>query len=271
MTTGSDKRICVVCAWRENCTKRYRVKSNALFDVNCADYTRDIKLRDKDLDKLVDDEIGRWKKEKKGQHGHVITLSSEAGAGGGWIGRILATDLNINMYGSELIHQVAESAHISEKVIKSLDEKSISFMDSMISSFFESRHIWPNEYMRHLSMVIHTLATHGNIILIGRGANFILGDEAFRVRIIAPQEMRIENVVRDSRVPPEDARKYVMDYDTNQIAFVRKYFNEDINKPEHYDLLINMKHLSIESAADSIKKAYLEWKLIRNKQSNIAS
>ena len=48
MTTASDKRICVICAWRENCTKRYRVKSNALFDVNCADYTRDIKLRDKD-------------------------------------------------------------------------------------------------------------------------------------------------------------------------------------------------------------------------------
>jgi cytidylate kinase len=270
MTTASDKRICVICAWRENCTKRYRVKSNALFDVNCADYTRDIKLRDRELDKLVENEIGRWKKEKREQPGHVITLSSEAGAGGGSISRILATELNINLYGSELIHLVAESAHMSDKVIKSLDEKNISFLESMISSFFESRHIWPNEYMRHLSLVIHTLATHGNIILIGRGANFILGDEAFRVRIIAPKEMRIENVLRDRRITPEEAKKYVVEYDANQIAFIRKYFNEDINSPGHYDMLINMKHLSIESAADSIKKAFLEWKLLRDKESKMA-
>ncbi len=270
MTTGSDKRICVICAWRENCTKRYRVKSNALFDVNCADYTRDIKLRDKDLDKLLENEIGRWKKAKKGHPGNVITISSEAGAGGGWVARIMATQMGMNIYGSELIQKVAESAHMGDKIIKSLDEKCISFLDSVISSFFESRHIWPNEYLRHLSLVIHTLAKHGNVILIGRGANFILGDEAFRVRIIAPLEMRVENVIRDSHVPPEDARKYVMDYDTNQIAFIRKYFNDEINKPEHYDMLINMKQLSIESAADSIKKAFLEWKLLRDKETEIA-
>jgi cytidylate kinase len=271
MTTASDKRICVICAWRENCTKRYRVKSNALFDVNCADYTRDIKLREKDLGKLVEDEVGRWQKEKKGQQGYVITLSSLAGAGGGSIGRILATDLNIRLLGSELIQQVAESAHVSDKVIQSLDQKSISVLDNVIRSFFETRHIGPTEYIRHLSMVIHTLAQHGNVILIGRGANFILGDEAFRVRIIAPQEMRIANVIRDRPVPYEEAKKYVLEYDANQTAFVRKYFNEDITNPEHYDMMINMKQLNIESAADSIKKAFLEWKALRDQKSSVAA
>jgi cytidylate kinase len=83
--------------------------------------------------------------------------------------------------------------------------------------------------------------------------------------------MRIENVVRDSRCPPEDARKYVMEYDSNQIAFIRKYFNEDIANPEHYDMMINMKHLSVESAADSIKKAFLEWKSLQDKQNKVAA
>ena len=69
MSTASDKRICVICAWRENCTKRYRVKTNALFDVNCPDYTRDIKLKDRDVDKLVEDQVSRWQKEKKGKAG----------------------------------------------------------------------------------------------------------------------------------------------------------------------------------------------------------
>ena len=263
MSTGSDKRICVICAWRENCTKRYRVKSNALFDVNCPDYTRDIKLKDRDVDKLVEDQVMRWQKEKKEKPGQVITLSSEAGAGGGWVARILATELCMNIVGSELIHKVAESAHMSEKVIKSLDEKSISMIDSIISSFFESRHIWPSEYLRHLSQVMHTNAQHGNIIIIGRGGSFILKDEAFRVRVIAPLEMRVEKVMRDRQMSQKEALAYVKKYETDQIAFIRKYFNEDINEAKHYDMMINTQHVGIESAAESVKKAFLAWKAAR--------
>jgi cytidylate kinase len=259
MTTGSDKRICVICAWRENCTKRYRVKSNALFDVNCADYTRDIKLRDKDIEKLIEDQVGRWQNEK-GQPGHIITLSSEAGAGGGWIARIVGTELNMNVVGSELIHKVAESARMSEKVIKSLDEKSISFIDSLISSFFAARHIWPDEYLRHLSLVMHTNARHGNIVMLGRAGSFILKDEAFRVRIIAPVENRVARVMSDRKIHHEEALAYVIKYDADQVAFIRKYFNEDINDPKHYDLMINTKNVSIETAAESVKKAFVAWR-----------
>jgi len=263
MSTGSDKRICVICAWRGECTKRYRVKTNALFDVNCPDYTRDIKLRDKDVDKLVEDQVIRWEKEKKEKPGQVITLSSEAGASGGWVARILATELQMNIVGSELIHKVAESAHMSDKVIKSLDEKSISLFDSLISSFFESRHIWPNEYLRHLSMVMHTNAEHGNIIIIGRGGSFILKDKAFRIRIVAPVETRVEKVMHDRKLTEKETAEYVKKYDADQIGFIRKYFNEDINDPKHYDMMVNTKNVGIESAAESIKKAFLSWKSTR--------
>lgn len=264
MSTGSDKRICVICAWRENCTKRYRVKTNALFDVNCPDYTRDIKLKEKDVDKLVEDQVMRWKQEKKEKPGHVITLSSEAGAGGGLIARVLATELQMNIVGSDLIHKVAESAHMSDKVIKSLDQKSISFFDSLISSFFESRHIWPNEYIRHLSMVMHTNAEHGNIIIIGRGGSFILKDKAFRVRIIAPLEIRTERVMRDRKMSEKEALEHVKKYDTDQIAFCRKYFNEDINDAKHYDILVNTQNIGIESAAESVKRSFMDWKAMRS-------
>jgi cytidylate kinase len=257
MSTGSDKRICVICAWRENCTKRYRVKSNALFDVNCPDYTRDIKLRDKDVDKLVEDQVNRWQKEKKEKPEYVITLSSETGAGGGRIARILATELQMNIVGSELIHKVAESAHMSDKVIKSLDEKSISLFDSLISSFFEARHIWPNEYLRHLSMVMHTTAEHSNVIIIGRGGSFILKDKAFRVRIVAPEESRVEKVMNDRHMLQPEALEYVRKYDDYQVGFIKKYFNEDINSPKHYDMMVNTDKVSIESAAESIKKAFI--------------
>jgi len=200
MSTGSDKRICVVCAWRENCTKRYRVKVNALFDVNCPDYTRDIKLKEKDVDILVDDQIMRWQKEKKEKPGHVITLSSETGAGGGRVARVLATELCMNIVGSDLIQKVAESAHMSDKVIKSLDEK----------SYFVFRQFDQFPFLRR--------ATSGpmNICVICRwsctptpnmamssssaaaAASFLKGTNTFRVRIIGPEAMRVEKVIARS-------------------------------------------------------------------------
>jgi len=152
---------------------------------------------------------------------------------------------------------------MSDKVIKSMDEKSISFIDSVISSFFAARHIWPNEYLRHLSLVMHANAKHGNVIMIGRGGSFILKDDAFRVRIIAPQEMRVDRLMSDRSISHEDALAYVIKYEADQIAFIRKYFNEDINDPKHYDLMINTKNVSIEIAAESVKKAFTSWKSTR--------
>jgi len=263
MPATAEKRICVICAWRENCTKRYRMRSNALFDVNCPDYTRDIKLQDKDVDQLVEDQVSRWKKETKEKSGQVITLSSEAGAGGGWVARILATELKMDIVGSELIHKVAESAHMSDKVIKSLDEKSISLFDSIIHSFFEARHIWPDEYLRHLSMVMHTTAEHGNVIIIGRGGSFILKGKAFRLRIVAPRDARVERVMRDRHIEQAEALAYVQTYEADQAGFVRKYFNEDINDPKHYDMIVNTEHVGIESAVESIQKAFLTWRAAR--------
>jgi cytidylate kinase len=66
--------------------------------------------------------------------------------------------------------------------------------------------------------------------------------------------------MRDRRISHEDALSYVLKYEADQIAFIRKYFNEDINDPKHYDMLINTKNVSIEIAAESVKKAFIAWK-----------
>lgn len=45
MSTGSDKRV---CAWRENCVKRFKHQDSPLGDINCPDFTRDIAFKDND-------------------------------------------------------------------------------------------------------------------------------------------------------------------------------------------------------------------------------
>jgi cytidylate kinase len=68
--------------------------------------------------------------------------------------------------------------------------------------------------------------------------------------------------MRDRKLPLKEAQGYVKKYDTDQIGFIRKYFNEDINDPKHYDIMVNMQNVGIETAAESIKKAFLAWKAV---------
>jgi hypothetical protein len=46
-----DKKTCSICAWRENCVKRFSVKSDSVGNVHCPDYSRDLTIKDKDLDR----------------------------------------------------------------------------------------------------------------------------------------------------------------------------------------------------------------------------
>jgi cytidylate kinase len=62
-----------------------------------------------------------------------------------------------------------------------------------------------------------------------------------------------------------DALAFVRKYDEYQIGFMKKYFNEDINDPKHYDMMVNTEKVGIESASESIKKAFLAWKSTWNR------
>jgi len=49
---GTEKRYCSICAWRENCQKRFSVSTDTQGFVHCPDYTRDISIKDSDIDKV---------------------------------------------------------------------------------------------------------------------------------------------------------------------------------------------------------------------------
>lgn len=52
----AGKNICAICAWRETCQKKFSVSGK---DVRCAEFTRDLSIKDSD------EKAG--KKEEKGK------------------------------------------------------------------------------------------------------------------------------------------------------------------------------------------------------------
>ena len=137
--------------------------------------------------------------------------------------------------------------------METLDEKGLSVLEDLVSSIINERHLWPDEYSQLLMKVIGTIGKHGRAVVVGRGANFVLPpDRRFRVRIIASQETRINNVAREHDVSLEEARRHVIRTESDRKAFIRKYYNEDISDPLNYDLVLNIDSLSIEKAVNSV-------------------
>jgi len=213
---------------------------------------------------LVEEQLGKWRlagterEKEKVQAGPVITLSRESGCGGTKIAQKLAKELGFDLMGGRIIQMVAESVEMSEKVICSLDEKEVTKRDDWLNSLFETRHLWPDQYLHHLTKVIGTIGRHGNAVILGRGANYILPQEStFRVRIIAPFEQRIKNATRTTE---DEARRYLIKVDADREAFIRKYFNADVKDPSYYDLVINMRVISIDGAVKAVIEAFNSWK-----------
>jgi cytidylate kinase len=148
---------------------------------------------------------------------------------------------------------------MSRRVIESLDEKEVTFRDNLLMSLFGESRPWPAEYLKHLTRVIGTIGAFGNVIIVGRGANRVLPREkTFKVRIIAPLELRIKYFMDDSGYTRTEAEQYVVKTENNRKAFVRKYFNVDVADPQYYDIIINTEKISIGAATESIISAFTQ-------------
>ncbi len=256
-----DRKVCSICAWRENCQKRFQIATDNLFNVSCPDYTRDVLIKDSEIEaKIVQEQLEKWQRERKPENVFTITISRQAGAGGSEIARLLAQKTKMDLMAGQIIQHVAESSKMSTKVVETLDEKAMTTMESWINSMFVSRHLWPSEYLKHLTRVIGTIGKHGNAIIVGRGAGYILPPETtFRVKIIAPLEYRIQSMMRIRNLSRPDAEKYIEKRDGDRIAFVKKYFQADAMDPLNYDLVINTEKVGIEGAVDTILIAFRDW------------
>ena len=220
-----------------------------------------MKAKARSVEQIIEEQVRRWQitrteEKKKDERISVITISREAGSGGNILAKRLSDQLEFDLFYQEFIHKMAESAHVSVRLLETLDEKGASVLEEWISSLVDNRHLWPDRYLQHLMKIIGTIGKHGRAVIVGRGANFVLPSEKrLSVRVIAHQETRLRNVSREFSVSVDDARARVLKTETDRKAFIKKYFNDDIRHPLNYDLIINTGTLSIDDAVNAVSGA----------------
>jgi cytidylate kinase len=213
----------------------------------------------KSIKQFVKEQIKKWERMYLQENGKaearlpVITVSSEPGSGGRIIAQEIAKRLDFDYFNRDIVEGIAESAEIRSTVIDSIEKERLSGIEDFIASLIKDNYLYPGIYLQHLLKVVGTIGKHGHAVIVGRGANFILPpDERFSVRVIAPQEIRVQNVAKWHKVTLEKARQRVIRRESKRRAFVRQSFNAKITDPHNYDLIINTGKMRIESAVEAV-------------------
>jgi cytidylate kinase len=215
----------------------------------------------KALDKLVEEQIKRWQSNRKRKYKKpirpVITISRLPGCGAWEIAEQISTDLEIDFFDSEIVDKIAENAEVNRRVVETLDEQDNSIVLEWLSTLTAERYLWAYEYLEHLTKIIGTIGAHGHAVILGRGASYILPKEiCLRVLVVAPLEIRIENVRKAYKVSEKVARQNVMGKESDRVAFIRRYFHVDMLDPVNYDLVFNMEINEQDTVVEMVKIAY---------------
>ncbi|UCB55760.1 MAG: cytidylate kinase-like family protein [Thiotrichales bacterium] len=176
-----------------------------------------------------------WDKSKT----HVVTVSRNFGALGREVAQLLADTLEVRCCDRHILQEVARRADVDESLVKVLDEH-ISHIDShWWESLLNKNTFSLEEYYKYLVKTVFSISLRGGVI-IGRGANLILGPErAFRVRIVGSPDACARRVAERENIDIEDAKQKLLDVDRERAEYVRTLYQADINDPLSYDLVLN--------------------------------
>ncbi|MBC2711148.1 MAG: cytidylate kinase-like family protein [Desulfosarcina sp.] len=138
-------------------------------------------------------------------------------------------------------------------MIETMEKERLSGIKDFISSLVSDRYLWPGVYLDYLMKVVATIASHGNAIIVGRGANFLIPPEdRVSIRVIAPLETRVKKVAKEFGVTHEEARRRVVKRENRRSTFIRQSFNADVADPCNYDLVINTQNLTLDAALGAV-------------------
>ncbi|MBW2637838.1 MAG: cytidylate kinase-like family protein [Deltaproteobacteria bacterium] len=225
------------------------------------------------LEHLIEEQARKWqlamsmRRKKSEPHPPVVTISRQPGSGDHIFARRIAEELNLDIFDDKIIHAVAESAQMSEKVVSSLDEKMRSTLDNWIQFLKTTRFFFSDKYFLHLTRVIGATGEHGGALIIGRGANLILPAEAaLRIRLIAPMAVKVKNLSEGLNISLEEAEERIIRIEAERKAFIKKHFKVDIDDPINYDIVINTEFMDVDKIVTMVK-ASLKFKKPKERRS----
>lgn len=162
------------------------------------------------------------------------------------------------LFDRRLVHKILEDHHLPQHLARYMPEDKDREFSGLINEILGLHpSLW--ELFHHTCDTILKLAGVGNVILIGRGSHILTRHlpHVLKVRIIAPFDQRLRQAAQQWDLPEDSARRRLQKEDKARAAYIHSHFNESVDDPLAYHLILNTGSLSPDSAASTIKEALL--------------
>ena len=195
-------------------------------------------------------------KEGKLSFGPYLLISREKGAGGSAVGQLAAKRLGWQMFNNEIVDAIAQKAHVRRELIESLDEHDRKTIRDAVDRLLHPQPVETAGYLATLHEILFTLGHQGDVIIVGRGAEYVLPSRfGLRVRMVAPVEVRVQRVATSGNLTLEAARAEIKISDRERAKLAHRHFGQDPREPLNHDVIINTAELSIEAATEIVLTA----------------
>ena len=169
----------------------------------------------------------------------------------------VAQQLGFPVYDRQVIEMISQKAQIDATVVEEMEHQDRSYLQSLFDDVVHAEALEPASYCRRLHEVVGLLAAQGSSVILGRGANMILGAKrSLRERCVAPPELGVARISEHLGVDPHKTMRIAAEEDERRVRWVRSTVGGDIRDPTRYDLVLNTAFLNPAQCPAAVVGAY---------------
>ena len=179
----------------------------------------------------------------------AITISRQLGSLGEDVAQKVAQQLGYRVASRDLINQAATHCGAPVGALEIIDDLGLLNLHPTTKD--------RRAFLSAMREVMEELAESGNVIIIGRAGQIILGkrEDVLHIKVNAPEYLRAERVSHQLNIPHSAALAQVRASDRSRRDYLRRYYHVQWDNPELYDLILNTARLSPEQGACLICQA----------------
>ena len=188
--------------------------------------------------------------------GPYVAISRDEGAGASEIAAEVGRLLGWEVLDKNFLDQMAVRSHLSKSMLELVDETSGNWAFDVLGAWLDPAIIPHEKYIAHLVRAVMAAGRRGKVVIVGRGASFILPRHSgLSVRIVASRQFRVHCIMQERRLSEGNAQRFIETSDRERRDFVHRYFHSNIDDPLRYDLMLDVEHINPLRAAETIVHA----------------
>lgn len=177
----------------------------------------------------------------------IVTISRGSQSGGVSLAERLHRILGFPLLSQEAVVEAAgRYGVLPDDIVRGLE---------LPASFWERLTHRKERYVLAMrATLLEMVEGDGNVIYHGLAGQFLLQGVpcVFKVRLIAPMERRVVATMESLGLSREEAERRIETLDERRVRWVRQMFDVDWHDPLLYDMVVNLDHVTVETAAEAI-------------------